>query len=121
LREFGKFSPGNKLIPNVACVLVFGKGSQRAFPGSKIRFQRFEGEIEGTGERWQPVKDIKIDDGPIPQQIAEAEKVLESQLRTFTHFGPDNKFQTLPEDPKPAWYEDLVNALTSRIREEESR
>jgi len=114
LREFGKFAPGDKFVPNVACTLVFAKRPQRAFPGCKIRFQRFEGEVEGTGERWQPVKDIKIDEGPIPQQIAEAEKVLESQLRTFTHFGPDNKFRSLPEYPKVAWYEALVNACVHR-------
>jgi ATP-dependent DNA helicase RecG len=40
--------------------------------------------------------------------------VLEGQLRTFTHFGPDNKFQTLPEYPKTAWYEALVNACVHR-------
>jgi len=93
---------------------VFAKRPQRRFPGCKIRFLRFEGEVEGTGERWQPVKDLKIDDGPIPLQIAEAEQILEGQLRTFTHLGADNKFRTLPEYPKTAWYEALVNACVHR-------
>lgn len=113
LRHLGKFQ-GDKFIPNVACVLAFAKDPQRKFPGCKIRFLRFEGEHEGTGERWNPIKDITIDEGSIPLQIAEAERVIDSQLRTFTRLGADNKFHTLSEYPQMAWYEALVNACVHR-------
>jgi ATP-dependent DNA helicase RecG len=113
LRHLGKFNAG-EFRPNIACVLAFAKDPQGKFPGCKIRFLRFEGEREGTGERWNPIKDIPIDEGSIPLQIAEAERVIDSQLRTFTRLGTDNKFHTVPEYPKQAWYEALVNACVHR-------
>lgn len=113
LRHLGKFQTG-KFMPNIACVLVFAQDPQERFPGCKIRFLRFEGEIEGTGDKWRPVKDVKIDSGPIALQIVEAERLLESQLRTFTHLTAGTRFDTLPEYPKTAWYEALVNACVHR-------
>jgi len=113
LQHLGKLEASG-FVPNVACALVFAKDPQRGFPGCKIRFLRFEGEVEGTGERWNPIKDIHIDEGSIPLQLAEAEKVIESQLRTFTRLESDNKFHTVPEYPRTAWYEALVNACVHR-------
>lgn len=100
--------------PNNACVIVFAKDPREVFPGCRIRFFRFAGEEEGTGERWNPQKDIWIDIGSIPHQIKEAERILDSQLRTFTRLGSDNKFHTTPEYTKTAWYEALVNACVHR-------
>lgn len=113
LRHLGKMDNGY-FTPNIACALTFAKDPQGKFPGCKIRFLRFEGEREGTGDKWNPIKDIPIDEGSVPLLIAEAEKVIDSQLRTFTRLGTDNKFHTLPEYPKMAWYEALVNACVHR-------
>jgi ATP-dependent DNA helicase RecG len=104
----------DRFIPNVACVLAFANDPRKRFPGCKIRFLRFEGEVEGTGERWNPIKDISIDRGPIPLLILETERVIDSQIRTFTRLGSDNKFHTAPEYPKIAWYEAVVNACVHR-------
>jgi ATP-dependent DNA helicase RecG len=113
MRHLGKVTP-NGFIPNNACALLFAKDPQRAFPGCKIRFLRFEGETEGTGERWNPIRDNWIDSGPIPLQIEEAVRIIDSQIRTFTRLGSDNKFHTEPEYPKTAWFEALVNACAHR-------
>jgi ATP-dependent DNA helicase RecG len=113
LRHLGTLHSG-RFVPNVACALAFANDPLRKFPGCKIRFLRFEGEVEGTGERWNPIKDEPIDEGSIPLQIAQAERIIESQLRTFTWLGADNKFHTMPEYPKTAWYEALVNACMHR-------
>ncbi len=92
LRRLGKRSSG-KFIPNAACVLLFARDPLLLFPGCKIRFLRHEGEIEGTGEKWNVVKDVPIE-GPIPHLIQEAERVLTSQLREFSRLGNDAKFYT---------------------------
>lgn len=113
MRHLGKQN-GSRFVPNVACTLAFAKDPQRLFPGSKIRFLRFEGETEGSGQRWNPIKDVSIDQGPIPIQIQQAAQVIESQIRTFTRLGEDNKFYTASEYPKTAWYEALVNACVHR-------
>jgi ATP-dependent DNA helicase RecG len=105
---------GGQFYPNNACVIVFAKDPREVFPGCRIRFFRFAGEHEGTGEKWSPQKDVWIDMGGLPHQIRDAERVIDSQLRTFTRLGSDNKFHTTPEYPKTAWYEALVNACVHR-------
>jgi ATP-dependent DNA helicase RecG len=100
--------------PNTACALLFAKRPTKHFPGCRIRFLRFEGESEGSGSAWNAVKNIWIDDGPVPRLIQGAEAVIESQLRTFEALGQDGKFYTTQEYPKEAWYEALVNACAHR-------
>lgn len=99
--------------PNNACTLLLAGDPMAEFPGCRIRFLRFDGETEGTGEKFNAVKDIFIE-GPVPRQIAEVEKVLDGQLREFARLGPDGKFYTAPEYPKLAWYEAVVNACVHR-------
>ena len=112
IRRLGKRAPG-KFIANTAGVLLFAKDPLTMFPGCKIRFLRHEGEIEGTGEQWNVVKDVPIE-GPIPHLIREAERTLESQLRDFSRLGKDGKFYTASEYPKDAWIEAVVNACVHR-------
>jgi ATP-dependent DNA helicase RecG len=112
LRRLGK-RENKKFKPNNACALLFARDPIAIFPGCKIRFLRFEGTFEGTGERWNAVKDIVIE-GNIPFLVLEAERILDQQLRTFSKLGADSKFYTAPEYPKPAWYEAVVNACVHR-------
>ena len=112
LRHLGK-REGDHFAPNVACVLLFAKDPSTVVAGCKIRFLRFEGEREGSGKEFNPVKDVWIE-GNIPTQIAKADEVLRSQLRDFSKLGPDGKFYTAPEYPPLAWYEAVVNACVHR-------
>jgi ATP-dependent DNA helicase RecG len=112
LNRLGKLERGT-FVPNVACALLFATDPGQRFPGCKIRFLRFDGEVEGSGDRFNAVKDIWIE-GPVPRQIEQVEKVLLSQIRDFSRLGPDQKFYTAPEYPKPAWYEAIVNACVHR-------
>jgi ATP-dependent DNA helicase RecG len=50
----------------------------------------------------------------VPNLIVDSEAVIQGQLREFSRLGPDGKFYTAPEYPKPAWYEALVNACVHR-------
>jgi ATP-dependent DNA helicase RecG len=102
-----------KFAPNIACELLFAKDPARRFPGCKLRFLRFDGEEERTGEKFNAVKDIWVE-GSVPKVILQAENVLDSQLRTFNRLGSDGKFYTAPEYPKPVWYEAVVNACVHR-------
>jgi len=112
LTHLGK-KQGGTFIPNTACALLFARDPRLKFPGCFIRFLRFDGETEGTGEKFNAVKDIHID-GSIPLMIVETARVLENQLRDFSRLGKDNKFYTAPEYPAAAWYEALVNACVHR-------
>lgn len=112
LAKLGKFQSG-KFVPNMACTLLLAKDPREILPGCRIRFLRFDGESEGTGEKWNAVKDIWID-GPIPKLIQETENILLTQLRDFSRLSKDGKFFTSPEYPRFAWYEAIVNACVHR-------
>ena len=111
-RRLGKFV--NKVfIPNNACTLVFARDPMGKFPGCNVRFLRYRGEFEVTGENYNVEKDIPIE-GSIPKLIVGSAAALESQLRDFTVLGENAKFYTIPEYPRSAWYEALVNACVHR-------
>jgi ATP-dependent DNA helicase RecG len=112
LRHLGK-RQGAKFIPNTACVLLFAIDPVRLFPGCRIRFLRHEGEIEGTGVKWNVVKDV-MSEGPIPILIQSANDIVGHQLREFSRLASDGKFYTAPEYPKDAWFEAIVNACVHR-------
>jgi ATP-dependent DNA helicase RecG len=79
-----------------------------------VRFFRFDGDREWTGERFNAVKDIWVEHLTVPRLIETAQAVLEQQIRTFSALGADGKFYTAPEYPESAWYEAIVNACVHR-------
>jgi len=111
-RRLGKFV-NDVFIPNNACTLVFARDPMGKFPGCNVRFLRYRGEFEGTGENYNVEKDIPVE-GPIPRLIVGTAAALESQLRDFSTLGKNAKFYTVPEYPRSAWYEALVNACVHR-------
>lgn len=114
LAHLGKKRAGRSVfVPNMACALLFANDPRLRFPGCFIRFLRFDGETERSGEKFNAVKDIHLY-GNIPSLIASTEQVLNDQLRDFSRLGKDGKFFTAPEYPKPAWYEAIVNACVHR-------
>ncbi len=119
INHLGKTASG-KFIPNNACTLLFASDPRSCFPGCKIRFLRFDGETEGTGEKFNAIKDITIDQGPVPNQIVAFEKVMDAQIREFSRLGKDGIFYTAPEYPKQAWYEAIVNACVHRSYSQKS-
>ena len=100
-------------IPNTACVLMFGRDPKQVVPGGWVRFLRFEGEQEGTGEKWSAVQDRDIE-GTVPEIIVATDAMISSHLRTFSRLDANRRFFTQPEYPRTAWYEAIVNACVHR-------
>jgi ATP-dependent DNA helicase RecG len=59
---------------------------------------RFVGTQEGTGAKFNAVKDFVVE-GKIPELIRIAETNIKSQIRDFTRLGRDGRFFTAPEYP----------------------
>jgi ATP-dependent DNA helicase RecG len=112
LRRLGRMTRKG-FEPNLACALLFAKDPQLVVPGCKIRFLRFDGTEEKTGKEHNAVKSAWIE-GPVPELIVEAERVVSAQLREFMRLGRDGKFVSTAEYPKDAWYEAIVNACVHR-------
>lgn len=104
---------GERIIPLNTLVLLAAKQPSRAIPGCRVRVQRFEGEIEGVGSTYQPIRD-RFCEGSVVEIIQKAANAIEDALHTVTWLNNDGKFVTTPEYPKWAWFEALVNACVHR-------
>lgn len=112
LSKLGK-KKANVFEPNLACAILFAKDSRAVAPGAFIRVVRYEGTEERFGERQNVISD-EVFDGPLPYQLANVEKYIASQVRSFVRLGNDGKFANKPEYPKGAWLEAIVNAAVHR-------
>ncbi|KRB14960.1 hypothetical protein ASD99_12095 [Mesorhizobium sp. Root695] len=109
--RLGKIRDG-KFIPNNICALMFAKDPQQVFPGAYVHFLRFEGTEERSGSEYNVTKDRMLS-GTLLEVIADASQTLDASLREFTEYR-SGKFHQVPEYPRDAWYELIVNACVHR-------
>jgi ATP-dependent DNA helicase RecG len=102
-----------RLRVQMAALLLFGKDPIRYLPGCKVRFIRYEGTEERTGQELNVVKDALLE-GPVPRHIKLAADMAFSQLREFQALQPDGRFSVVPEYPPDCVYEAIVNACVHR-------
>lgn len=102
-----------RLVPLNCMALFAAKDVRSQHPGARIRIQRFEGNIEGSGESFRPIKDFYIE-GNIPRTLQEARKSISDMNYNVTYLNSDGKFITTSEYPLWAWFEAIVNALVHR-------
>lgn len=112
LSKLGSFQ-NKSFYPNLACSILFGRETRREIPGAYIRVLRYDDVEEKFGHKLNSVAD-RFFDGPLPFQILDASKYIDSQIRNFTRLGVDGRFATNPEYPKEVWQEAIVNACVHR-------
>lgn len=103
---------GGEFQPNNVCVLMFAKDVRQVFPGSYVHFLRYNGTEARSGSEYNVVKD-RVVEGTILDIIKDTASVLDANLREFTEFR-SGKFYSVPEYPRDAWYEMIVNAICHR-------
>lgn len=103
----GSYEPLNSLV------LLAAKNPGRVVPGSRVRVQRFDGEEEGSGAAYNPIRD-RFCEGNLVDCITKAASAVDEALHTVTWLNSEGKFVTTPEYPRWAWYEALVNACVHR-------
>lgn len=113
LMRLGNCQAGDAFVPNVACALLFAKDPLQVIPGSRILFERFDGVERHTGAEYNVVKERMLE-GPVPTLIADAAAMVDSQVREFSHLDERGRFTPIPEYPRDAWYEAIVNACAHR-------
>lgn len=99
----------------VAGYLLFAKNPQQVFPNAYVRVVKYSDNERGAG-RFQNVeagKDIRIG-GSLPQQIAEASRIIEEFLPGHRRLTDAGTFADVPIIPREAWLEGLVNAVVHR-------
>ncbi len=105
-------SRGGHLIPNLACLLLFGRDPPRWHPRCDIDFVRFEGTARGTGERLNVVGRERIG-GPLALLIDKAAAAVQPHVKARQRLH-DLFFAETLEYPTFAWQEAVVNAVAHR-------
>lgn len=104
---------GRTLVTHGA-ILMFGKAPTAFLPGAFTRILRYDGTEALAGTRSNLTFDRRIA-GALPDQIAQAEDVMNTLLRQVTTLDPSTgRFVTLPELPRFVWLEAIVNAIAHR-------
>ncbi|BAV63743.1 ATP dependent DNA helicase RecG [Sphingobium cloacae] len=103
---------GGVLVCNNACALLFARDVQTVFPGAYVHFLRYDGNEAKSGKEYNVIKDRLIS-GTVIDVIKDTASLIDNNLREFTEFR-EGKFLTVPEYPRDAWYEMLVNAVVHR-------
>ena len=109
--RLGKVVNG-EFAPNHVCDLMFANDPQEVFPGAYVHFLRYNGTVAKSGSEYNVIKDRMIE-GSVLDVIRETASVLDANLREFTVFR-NGKFYSVPEYPRDAWYEAVVNAVCHR-------
>lgn len=104
---------GNFLYKNAA-VLLFAEDPAIYIPSALVRYIRYEGTESRSGSEFNVIKDERLE-GNIPELVRTLETFLEGALRDYYSLNiNDGKFEKIPEYPKAAWLEAIVNALCHR-------
>jgi ATP-dependent DNA helicase RecG len=97
----------------IAGCLLFASFPQEFLPEAFVRVLRWRGHERGTGARQQLLDDVKVE-GPIPEQLMAARKVVQDWQPTRRALLAGGKFGSVPLVPEDAWLEGIVNAAVHR-------
>ncbi len=104
------YREGEKIIPTVAAILLFGKAPQQFLPHANIDFIRFEGL-----DKSYPIVDRKHINGTLKQQIESAVQLVERYTIQGYHFSNDSPIRKdTVEYPLRAIREVVANAIVHR-------
>ncbi|MCB0321661.1 MAG: hypothetical protein KDD60_12105, partial [Bdellovibrionales bacterium] len=112
-RNLANKTPDGYVFKNAA-ILLFAQDPERYIPNARVRYVRYSGTERQSGKNFNAVKD-EFFYGAIPTLIKKLESFMEAVLRDYYYFDVQSgRFHMVPEFPKDAWLEGIVNALYHR-------
>lgn len=97
-----------------AGVLLFAKDPEKYIPSASVRYLRYDGVKAKTGTEHNVIKDERFEMN-IPNLITQLKVFLNASFKDYYFLDIDSgKFKKVPEYPKEAWLEAVVNALCHR-------
>jgi ATP-dependent DNA helicase RecG len=103
----------NILYKNSA-ILLFAENPDKYIPNAIVRYVRYAGTKQEVGAEHNVIKDERFE-GSIPRLIGIIKRFLETTFNEYYFLDINTgRFNKVPEYPKEAWLEGVVNALTHR-------
>lgn len=96
-----------------AGVILFAADPMRFLPSAWVRVLRVDGTELRTGRNLNITKDVEFS-GPLVSVVEKAGALIEALLRDFQILDDNVRFKTVPEYPRFAWFEGLINAVAHR-------
>ncbi len=112
-RNLAVSKDGNTVFKNAA-ILLFSADPEKYIPNASVRYVRYNGKERKSGGAFNVVKDQRFE-ANIPAMIRLLDSFMEASLRDYYYLDiAKGKFVRIPEFPKDAWLEGIVNALCHR-------
>ena len=103
-----------QLFYKKAAVLLFASDPAHYIPSALVRYVRYVGTERMSGSEFNVIKDERLE-GNIPVLIKTLETFVEGAMRDYYFLNlQQGRFERIPEYPKEAWLEGIVNALCHR-------
>lgn len=97
-----------------SAILLFAADPEKYVPNATVRYVRYDGLEQKPGSEFNVVKDQRFE-ANIPTMIRKLDAFMEASLRDYYFLDlNEGKFERVPEFPREAWLEGIVNALCHR-------
>ena len=105
---------GERILFKNAAILLFADDPEKQIPNASVRYVRHTGTERKSGSGFNVIKDQRFEGG-IPELIQKLDAFMEASLRDYYYLDMEKgRFLRVPEFPKEAWLEGIVNALCHR-------
>lgn len=103
-----------KVVYKNAAILVFAEDPTQYIPNASVRYVRYTGKERRSGSEFNVIKDERFEEC-LPRLVELLDRFIHATLRDYYFLSmEDGKFQRIPEYPKEAWLEGIVNAICHR-------
>jgi ATP-dependent DNA helicase RecG len=104
----------NEVIYKNAAILLFAEDPSKYIPNALVRYVHYAGNERKSGQNFNVIKDERFEEC-LPRLIELLDRFVDARLRDYYYLDMnDGKFQRIPEYPKEAWLEGIVNAICHR-------
>lgn len=112
-RNLARRKDGRVVYKNSA-ILLFAQDPTQYINNAAVRYVRYQGTRLEPGKRFNVVKDQRFE-LCLPKLIEKLEAFMAASLKDYYFLNMENgRFEKVPEFPKEAWLEGIVNAVCHR-------